>query len=482
MRVAVQTPGLVPQTSSLRNAAASNEAPGCLPDLISGLSGGSPLVRVPVSTAQGPALRGKCAKCEEQEANEELPHGVQPRLAVGSVDDPLEHEADHIADRVMRMAGPVRTADAGVTLQSKCAACEERQRNSAAGAPAIVHGVLRSSGERLDASTRAFFEPRFGRDFSQVRVHADDRAAKSAKSVGALAYAAGPHIVFAHGQYAPSGESGRRLLAHELAHTVQQGHSRVQRQPDAIPQGETGHIDRPEDLKNKNSQPLSGDESHGLLQRDPAPAGATPGARPRTCGPDITSSLTTMLGTVGPWFRGLSTFRKHRSCIALGPGAPAVGVNPIMAWDTRELFLPNTGWLDGYVARQSCGSPRDAGCDTDDTRNKCETADGCGNSVVVGGKCLLAGTANYALFGTMCRLCHDATSQWGRWDMRAIIGAYKTIAGDDSTPPKEVASAAFDGAFPTLPPAAENRGSCDGRCGATHSGSFDFIWEPYKSR
>jgi hypothetical protein len=189
-----------------------------------------------------------------------------------------------------------------------------------------------------------------------------------------------------------------------------------------------------------------------------------------------------MLGTVSPWFGGLSTFEKHRSCVALGPGAPLVGVNPIMAWDTRELFLPNTGWLDAYFQDWSCGWPRDARCETDPTRRLCETAGSCGNSVVVGGKCMLAGTANYALFGTMCQLCHDETSQWGRWDMRAIIDAWKMIDGDDSTPPKEVASAAYDGTFPTVPAAAENRGSCTGRCGQTHGGAFDFIWEPYRPR
>ena len=168
--------------------------------------------------------------------------------------------------------------------------------------------------------------------------------------------------------------------------------------------------------------------------------------------------------------------------MGLGPAGFLVGVNPIMAWDTRELFLPNTSWLDSYFTSRSCGSPRDSGCATDPTRNLCETAGTCGNSVVLDGKCMLAGTANYALFGKLCRLCHDYTGRWNRWDMRAIIGAYKTISGDDSTPPKEVASAAYDGTFPTVPAAAENRGTCTGRCGVTHGGSFGFIWEPYKSR
>ena len=81
--------------------------------------------------------------------------------------------------------------------------------------PGIVHAVLRSSGQPLDQGARAFFEPRFGRDLSTVRVHSDTHAAQSARAIGALAYAAGTHIVTG-----PSPD--RRLVAHELAHVVQQ--------------------------------------------------------------------------------------------------------------------------------------------------------------------------------------------------------------------------------------------------------------------
>lgn len=89
-------------------------------------------------------------------------------------------------------------------------------------APPIVHEVLRSSGQPLDTATRQFFEPRFGRDFSRVRVHTDSRAAESARSVNALAYTVGQNIVFDMGQYSPKAKNGQSLLAHELTHTVQQ--------------------------------------------------------------------------------------------------------------------------------------------------------------------------------------------------------------------------------------------------------------------
>ena len=88
--------------------------------------------------------------------------------------------------------------------------------------PPMVHDVLRSPGQPLDGPTRAYMEPQFGHDFSRVRVHTDARAAESARAVNALAYTVGRDVVFGNGQYAPAAGAGRRLLAHELTHVVQQ--------------------------------------------------------------------------------------------------------------------------------------------------------------------------------------------------------------------------------------------------------------------
>jgi uncharacterized protein DUF4157 len=144
-----------------------------------------------------------------------------------------------------RTQQPAQTAapSAGRILQRKCGcgnhtmaggeceACSKQkvslQRRAAnqsepSEVPPIVHEVLRSSGQPLDPATRAFMEPRFGRDFSQVRVHTDDKAAESARTVNALAYTVGRDVVFGDGQYAPGAAEGRRLLAHELTHTIQQ--------------------------------------------------------------------------------------------------------------------------------------------------------------------------------------------------------------------------------------------------------------------
>jgi hypothetical protein len=172
--------------------------------------------------------------------------GLPRKLAVGAADDAFEREADQIADRVMRMPEPaaaIATAaaprisrkcacggDAGAS--GECAECQEKregtlQRRAANGArseavPPIVHEVLRSPGTQLDQATRSFFEPRVGHDFSRVRVHADARAAASARAVDATAYTVGHHVVFKSGRYAPASDDGKRLLGHELVHVVQQ--------------------------------------------------------------------------------------------------------------------------------------------------------------------------------------------------------------------------------------------------------------------
>ncbi|GAB4578154.1 MAG: hypothetical protein Fur0022_08870 [Anaerolineales bacterium] len=111
----------------------------------------------------------------------------------------------------------------------ECEACKKKrlQRKAAhqaepSSVPPIVHEVLRSPGQPLDSATRAFMEPRFGADFSGVRVHTDAKAAESARAVNALAYTVGRNVVFGEGQYAPGTNEGKKLFAHELTHVQQQ--------------------------------------------------------------------------------------------------------------------------------------------------------------------------------------------------------------------------------------------------------------------
>jgi hypothetical protein len=107
----------------------------------------------------------------------------------------------------------------------------------------IVHQVLSSNGQPLDAETVAFFEPRFGHDFSQVRIHTDERSAESAQTVNALAYTVGQDVVFAQGQYMPETTEGKRLLAHELTHTLQQ----ERQQTEIAPMAEALDVNEPGD-------------------------------------------------------------------------------------------------------------------------------------------------------------------------------------------------------------------------------------------
>jgi hypothetical protein len=167
---------------------------------------------------------------------------MQPKLEIGEPNDPLEREADTVADQVLRMSEPgeAKLHGGSGTLQRKCNACMEEEEenrkiarkevdstsNESVAVPSVVHDVLQEPGRPLEPETRAFFEPRFGRDFSRVRVHTDDRASDSARKVHSAAYTVGQHVVFASGNFVPHVETGRRLLAHELAHVVQQGAAR----------------------------------------------------------------------------------------------------------------------------------------------------------------------------------------------------------------------------------------------------------------
>jgi hypothetical protein len=157
---------------------------------------------------------------------------IQAKHQLGAVNDPLEHEADRVADQVMRMPDPeVSVGTAPPQVSRKCAVCDEHEKvqkepagpqAAACAAPAIVHEVLRSPGRPLDEVTRTYFEPRFGYDFSGVRVHTGASAEQSARDVNAHAYTVGHNMVFDAGRFEPATHEGRRLIAHELTHVVQQ--------------------------------------------------------------------------------------------------------------------------------------------------------------------------------------------------------------------------------------------------------------------
>jgi len=223
------------------------------------------------------ATAGACFAHElrRTRTDERAPAKPQPRLKINTPGDLYEREADRVAEQVMRMPDPrlqracpcgggcpecdeeksrqgrqslqakdVETGDTGETgheslqakgvdtvgtaetghesLRAKRAETSYTEDAGDARALPVVQEVLRSPGRPLDLAVRAFMEPRFGHDFSRVRVHADAKAAESAREVNALAYTLGRDVVFGGGRYVPGTSAGQKLLAHELTHVIQQ--------------------------------------------------------------------------------------------------------------------------------------------------------------------------------------------------------------------------------------------------------------------
>lgn len=197
---------------------------------------------------------------------------IQPKLTIGQPGDQYEQEADRTADKVMRMPDPGPPGDEEIKHQTKlqlsvlqrsnlstitesrsiqrlCANCEEefggqseqklQRKESNEQTPHLTQDVeaninaLDGKGSPLPDSTRNYFEPRFGADFSAVRVHTGTQAAETAKSINAKAFTVGNNIAFGSGQFAPNSNEGQKLMGHELTHVVQQSNQvqpEVQRQ------------------------------------------------------------------------------------------------------------------------------------------------------------------------------------------------------------------------------------------------------------
>lgn len=159
---------------------------------------------------------------------------IQAKLKVGAVNDPLEHEADRVAEEAVRI--PERDASMG-GARPQTGRIQPRLRAGAAGPSseweltAPSPDSFRGRGDPLPEPARRYFERQLDYNFGGVRVHHGPDAAESARSLGARAYTWGREIVFGAGEYLPGAGNGRKLLAHELAHVVQQGpeHTLVQR-------------------------------------------------------------------------------------------------------------------------------------------------------------------------------------------------------------------------------------------------------------
>lgn len=173
--------------------------------------GGMLLQRQCACGSATPSLTGVCDECGSGKR-------LQAKLTIGASNDPLEQEADRLADQVL--AAPLNSAVSGARPRI------QRYAGQATGgtdtAPASVYRVLASSGRPLEPALKQDMEQRFGHDFSRVRVHSGGAAEQSARDLNAHAYTVGNNVVFGAGQFAPETHGGRRLLAHELTHVVQQ--------------------------------------------------------------------------------------------------------------------------------------------------------------------------------------------------------------------------------------------------------------------
>lgn len=177
---------------------------------------------------------------------------IQTKLTVSEPGDQYEEEADRVADQVMRMAAPPpppagEDEENRPGVQRSVLGLPPLVQASADGAPAVTPNLessiqqLKGTGHPLPGTERTFFEERLNADLSNVRVHTGPDAVQTSRDLRARAYTVGSDIAFNESEYQPGSSDGRRLLAHELTHVVQQGGAaRLKRAPD-------GTIQRQED-------------------------------------------------------------------------------------------------------------------------------------------------------------------------------------------------------------------------------------------
>jgi len=186
------------------------------------------------------------------------------------------------------------------------------QRRSVNAIPAIVNDVLRSPGQSLDATTRAFFEPRFGQDFSRVRIHANPMAAESASTVSATAYAYGNHIVFGKNQFSPGTAQGRSVLAHELVHVAQAGNT--------TPAGRPQRVSSPIDASESEAEAIAGRVNTSaqpeLLWNSDSPAKRVNGTLSRLVVPSTTHCVPSKNGVPADPLNILANVESHAKGLA----------------------------------------------------------------------------------------------------------------------------------------------------------------------
>ena len=173
-----------------------------------------PCGRTPVSSSE-------CAECKRKRLTGLTSVlRLQRKLQINEPGDIYEQEADRIADEMLASSSAAQTGKGATPLQIQCVSGGVAPSNEVADG--TVDDALAVPGRPLESRVRQEMEHHFGYDFSHVQVHSDRKASESARTLGARAYTVGQHIVFSAGEYQPTSTSGRRLLAHELTHVLQQ--------------------------------------------------------------------------------------------------------------------------------------------------------------------------------------------------------------------------------------------------------------------
>src|SRR5205085_3852447 len=302
-----------------------------------------------------------------------------------------------------------------------------------ATAPPIVHEVLRSPGQPLDKGTRSYFEPRFGHDFSKVRVHIGAKAAESARAVNALAYTVGRNIVFGDGQNLYNGK--KQLIAHELTHVLQQeatesanstiANNRIASRGAADRRTEAQTTPLVTEPKSFSFLPIQKSQTEALpghiLQRttgtprsstasSSSPAASAAPAAPGVstphqpvCGPDVSAQVRGAVALLKTTWNGWTPTQRDEACWAL----ENVRCGDT-AWDIVQLH--NRTWINLDYTPICAGEHSNPGCVS---------------TVKLDGQCHFAGSVNYVIFGHMCRLCNIWTST-----MRLLIWLYKSQSGN----------------------------------------------------
>jgi hypothetical protein len=381
-----------------------------------------------------------------------------------------------------------------LSLQRSTRNSEPETRNSG-GVPPIVSEVLRSAGQPLDAKTRAFFEPRFGHNFSMVRVHADTAAAQSAQSMNARAYTVDQHTVFAAGQYAPHTAEGKRLLAHELTHTIQQKGKGVgvakslmegpaddesEREANAVANSvmSTEHAalsfsvkrSEPALLQRQQEEEDQLTEQEELARQAKLAEDESDQEEEPICGPNVTVPVIVATNKVKNAFKQWNWFKQGVACKGL--------INPLIAygaWDITELHIQD--WIYSNYGPN---------CATADASPACHA------SVQIVNDCHYAGSVNYVIFGTMCKLCFDHYQTkmkdpdqfiYTKELMLELINLYK--GGDEPSAnfeeSKAWASAGYDG-WPSGGSTPEgDRKNCRAICEKPYTGpAFTVTWYPFE--